>query len=215
MDRQFDIDPAEFHERKRRRIAKMNAAAPPPAKPAPTSAPGIHEVATFLPGRLEFEHELDNDAEDLVKDLEFGMCMEYGGDQIAEDEHDLDVKARQKWAEERQAAATAGKGPMKGLVNGTVNGYHLHGDVVKRESQSQSQSQSKSEDDNANGNGEDDGADEITQPPPIETPDSLAFKLTLLEMYAQRVEKRLEAKAIMFDRGLLEYKKVLPHHIIL
>ncbi|KAL4267447.1 Transcriptional adapter 2 [Pleurotus pulmonarius] len=208
MDRQFDIDPAEFHERKRRRIAKMNAAAPPPAKPAPTSAPGIHEVATFLPGRLEFEHELDNDAEDLVKDLEFGMCMEYGGDQIAEDEHDLDVKARQKWAEERQAAATSGKGPMKGIVNGTVNGYHLHGDVVKRESQSQSQSQSKSEEDNANGNGEDDGADEVTQPPPIETPDSLTFKLTLLEMYAQRVEKRLEAKAIMFDRGLLEYKKM-------
>ena len=51
-------------------------------KPAPTSAPGFHEVATFLPGRLEFEYELDNDAEDLIKDLEFGLVYQFGGDTI-------------------------------------------------------------------------------------------------------------------------------------
>ncbi|KAJ8515560.1 hypothetical protein ONZ45_g7047 [Pleurotus djamor] len=204
MDMKFDIDPAEFQEKKRRRIVKLNAAQPPPAKPAPTSAPGIHEIAGFLPGRLEFEHELDNDAEDLVKDLEFGICLEYGGDALPEDEHDLDVKARAKWQEERQLGAmVGGKGPMKGLTNGAVNGYHTNGNAVKHEPSNPTPSQPKSDDD-----GNEDAEDEITQPPPIETQESLTFKLTLLEMYAQRVEKRLEAKAIMYDRGLLEYKKM-------
>lgn len=237
MDLNFDhIDPADFHERKRRRISEMNATAPPPPKIAPTSAPGIHEIATFLPGRLEFEHELDNEAEDLVKDLEFGVVLEYGGDEILEDENDLDVKARLKWEEEKKAGIgasvpltpiyIAGKGPvpMNGvMLNGVVNGYHLsstpvpapvplvNGDSVKRDAQL------KSDDaDMANGMGSEDGTaavegediEEITQPPPIETPDSLKFKMTLMEMYAQRLEKRAESKAIMFERGLLEYKKV-------
>ena len=51
-------------------------------------------------------------------------------------------------------------------------------------------------------------AEEPVMPPPTETTKSLEFKLTLLEMYNQRVRKRHEAKALMFDRGLLEYKKV-------
>ena len=45
-------------------------------------------------------------------------------------------------------------------------------------------------------------------PIPFETGPSLDFKLTLIEMYMQRLAKRREAKALMFDRGLLEYKKV-------
>jgi transcriptional adapter 2-alpha len=197
----------------------MNATAPPPPKIAPTSAPGVHEIATFLPGRLEFEHELDNDAEDLVKDLEFGVCLEFGGDEIIEDENDLDVRARIRWEEERSGTWTGstgksilgGKGPMpvNGLVNGVVNGYHppaVNGDVVGRKSQSKSDDVTMT---NGNGSGDEDGnVEEPTQPPPIETQDSINFKLTLLEMYFQRVGKRLESKAIIFDRGLLEYKKV-------
>lgn len=213
MNQEFDTDPEEFHERKRRRISTMNATAPPPPKVAPTSAPGIHEIATFLPGRLEFEHELDNDAEDLVKDLEFGICMAYGGDQIPEDEEDADVKARIKWKEEHQLAAgngvsgrgkkLPGKGFLKGpkTINGKTNGYHGNGNshIVKQESK-----------DIANGTtSQDEEAEEPTQPPPYETEESLKFKLTLMEMYMQRVEKRLEGKALIFNRGLLEYKKVL------
>ena len=54
---------------------------------------------------------------------------------------------------------------------------------------------------------DDEAIDEPTQPLPLETKDSFTFKLTLLEMYFQRVEKRLENKSFMFDRGLLEYKR--------
>ncbi|KAF8058803.1 hypothetical protein FPV67DRAFT_1565566 [Lyophyllum atratum] len=210
MDREFDIDPEEFQERKRRRISTMNAM-------APTASKGIHEIATFLPGRLEFEHELDNDAEDLVKDLEFGVCLEYGGDEIPEDVDDLDVRARQKWREEVKQAAQkvipvrgktlpAGKGLSKGpiSINGKTNGHHGNGDLVKQESLTKSGDIVM-----ANGTGsQDEEVEEPTQPPPFETPESLKFKLTLIEMYNQRVEKRLEGKSFIFNRGLLEYKKM-------
>ncbi|RDB25100.1 Transcriptional adapter 2 [Hypsizygus marmoreus] len=215
MDLEFDIDPEEFQERKRRRISTMSAMAPPLPKVAPTSAPGIHEIATFLPGRLEFEHELDNEAEDLIKDLEFGVCLEYGGDEIVEDEDDLDVRARRKWEEDHQrppengrTKTVPGKGPVKGMMmNGKTNGHYGNGDVVKQESRPKSEDAVMA---NGTGSGaqDDDAPEEPMQPPPIETKESLAFKLTLMEMYAQRIEKRLEGKAFIFNRGLLDYKKM-------
>lgn len=184
----------------------MNDQEPPPPKVAPTSQPAVHEIATYLPGRLEFEHEVDNEAEDLVKDLEFGVVSDYGGDQLPEDENDLDVRARVKWEEEKRSGVFtgfrdpslhAGKGPPP--VNGSVNGYHVNGDIKKVKSEDVSM---------INGNGDDEAADEPIQPQPYETKDSIAFKLSLLEMYFQRVDKRLETKAVIFERGLLDYKKV-------
>ncbi|KJA20037.1 hypothetical protein HYPSUDRAFT_43652 [Hypholoma sublateritium FD-334 SS-4] len=210
MDLEFDIQPDVFHECKRRRITDMNDQEPPAPKAAPTSLPGVHEIATFLPGRLEFEHEVDNEAEDLVKDLEFGIVSDYGGDQIVEDENDADVRARAKWEEEKRLGiapsrqtisppmATAGKGPPP---NGMINGYHLNGDIKKVKAEDISMA-------SATGSADDEAVEEPTQPQPYETKDSLTFKLTLLEMYFQRVDKRLETKAVMFERGLLDYKKM-------
>ncbi|KAJ7285589.1 hypothetical protein C8J57DRAFT_1117992 [Mycena rebaudengoi] len=223
MDLKFDISPEEFQEKKRQRISAMNAIPIPPPKIAPTSAPGIHEIATFLPGRLEFEVELDNDAEDLVKDLEFGVCLEFGGDQIIEDENDLDVKARVRWEEDKRNGVVPGssvvvaerkvshkgKGPMptlNGSLHGTANGVRP---TINGNTTTHAQQPPHSEDVvMANGTATADEEEEVTQLPPVETQQSLTFKLTLLEMYAQRVEKRLESKGLMFDRGLLEYKKM-------
>lgn len=203
MDLDFEIDSSLFQERKRRRISTMNTVASVP-KPAPTSAPGVHEIATFLPGRLEFEHEIDNEAEDLVKDLEFGVCLEHGGDQMVLDENDNDVLARIKLEEEKRKGkdgglSTNGIDVSFVLVNGN---YVADGPPnVKKEAHTKGDSQDNPADVDAN-------AEEPTLPPPFETQDSLNFKLTLLEMYRQRIEKRVEGKAIIFDRGLLEYKKV-------
>ncbi|KAF9023968.1 hypothetical protein BDZ89DRAFT_1102588 [Hymenopellis radicata] len=207
MDREFTVDQTEW--------TKL----PSPVKPTPVSLPGIHEIQGYFPGRLEFEHEIDNEAEDLVKDLEFGVCLEWGGDEIIEDENDLDVKARQRWEEERRNpqplpppplsydinGRIPGKGPapMQGIVNGVVNGFHPPSES--------SSVRPKSEDrDGANGtaSGDEEEVEEVTQPPPVETKESLAFKLTLMEMYAQRVKKRLDGKAVILDRGLLEHKKM-------
>ncbi|CAK5279404.1 unnamed protein product [Mycena citricolor] len=207
MDLTFDIPPDEFQERKRKRITEMNAMPISAPKPAPTSAPGVHEIATFLPGRLEFEHELDHDAEDLVKDLEFGVVMDYGGQDIPEDENDKEVLARIRWEEERANGITtfpvfpferrSVSSPVPAINGSGSNGVQANGENKHTEDQ-----------ETANGTNNTDDDEEPTQLPPFETEQSLAFKLTLLEMYFQRVDKRLEGKGLVFDRGLLEYKKL-------
>ncbi|KAI9447163.1 hypothetical protein F5148DRAFT_988207 [Russula earlei] len=218
MDLSFDIDHSEFQERKRRRISNMTVA-PPLQKVAPTSAPGVHDIATFLPGRLEFEHEIDNEAEDLIKNLEFGLCMEWGGDSIPEDEDDHDYKTRMRWKEEQKekdhdqemvfvsqnclvngAVHNNGNGLTLNGVNGASNGF------VKKDKELKKDKDTPGPDDN--GDGAEEESEENMPPIPFETQPSLEFKLTLIEMYTQRIAKRREAKALMFDRGLLEYKKL-------
>ncbi|KAH8118937.1 hypothetical protein DFH11DRAFT_1561971 [Phellopilus nigrolimitatus] len=216
MDQSFDVDPSLFHERKRRRISSMTAAvtSSKPA-PAPTSAPGVHDIATFLPGRLEFEHELDNDAEDLVKDLEFGIVREFGGDEMPIDEADVDVIARSRLDEERRKGKERQKANVGGdwreqsadgvdVMAALMNGYDVangHAEVRREKLVKEDGKDGK----DGEGAGE---VEEPVLPPPYETRDSINFKLSLLEMYNQRIEKRLENKAVMFDRGLLEYKKM-------
>lgn len=204
MDLHFDVDASEFQERKRRRISNMNTAPAPTPKVPPTSAPAVHEVATFLPGRLEFEHELDNEAEDLVKDLEFGIITQYGGDSIP-----FDDTAPPPPPSEKSDSAVSNPGgstldsinQSQSAINGGANGHTAL--VNGSAGNLKPEPVDKSADDD-----EDAEAEENMMPPPIETDDSIAFKLTLLDIYASRVEKRRENKTIMFDRGLLEYKKV-------
>lgn len=66
----------EFQARKKRRIEERTEAAKtaPPATPKqkPTaSVPSCHEVQGFMPGRLEFETEFANDAEEAVQHMTF------------------------------------------------------------------------------------------------------------------------------------------------
>jgi len=50
--------------------------------------------------------------------------------------------------------------------------------------------------------------DEPYLPLEPETQASLDLKLCLLNMYNEKIDKRLETKAVVFDRGLLEFKKL-------
>ena len=189
----------------------MNTAPAPSPKTPPTSAPAIHEIATFLPGRLEFEHELDNEAEDLVKDLEFGIVTQYGGDSIPFDDTAPPPPPTEK---PDPVVPNPGSTPKsvarsQNVVNGDVNGHTplVNGDVTNPKPEPVDKS--ADDDDDAE-------TEENMMPPPIETDDSIAFKLTLLEVYASHVERRHESKALMFERGLLEYKKVrwLPREAV-
>ncbi|KAG1805847.1 uncharacterized protein BJ212DRAFT_1449524 [Suillus subaureus] len=153
-DIEFNIDQDEFQASKRRRMSTMTTSLPPPHELAPTSAPGAHEIATFLPGRLEFEHELDNEAKDLERS---GIY-----------ENDADVRAWAQTLEERKLSQPPVNG-VSGIVN--WNGYLPMN----------SDSRVKSEE---------------------------PFKLTLMGMHNQRLDKRREAKVIMYERGLLDYKKM-------
>lgn len=73
----FDTMPKEeFQARKKRRIEerKETAKSAPPATPKqkPTaSVPACHEVQGFMPGRLEFETEFANEAEEAVQHMQF------------------------------------------------------------------------------------------------------------------------------------------------
>ncbi|CCH46384.1 Transcriptional adapter 2-alpha [Wickerhamomyces ciferrii] len=72
MDKDFsNITSTEMSKKKKRRLdERRNAPLPPPRKPT-ASVPLCHEVQGFMPGRLEFEHEFENDAELTVKDMVF------------------------------------------------------------------------------------------------------------------------------------------------
>lgn len=76
-DRTFaTISREDFQARKKRRIdaRKKEAADSTPTAPKKkptTSAPACHEIQGYMPGRMEFETEWDNEAEMAVKDLFF------------------------------------------------------------------------------------------------------------------------------------------------
>lgn len=71
-----DIPREEFQARKKRRIEERKEAAknalPAPPKQKPTaSVPSCHEVQGYMPGRLEFETEYYNEAEEAVQHMQF------------------------------------------------------------------------------------------------------------------------------------------------
>ena len=71
-----DVPRETFQVRKKRRIeerkeeAKTAAPATPKQKPT-ASVPACHEVAGYMPGRLEFETEFANEAEEAVQHMHF------------------------------------------------------------------------------------------------------------------------------------------------
>ncbi|GBC03752.1 hypothetical protein RclHR1_00530027 [Rhizophagus clarus] len=80
MNVKFNIDDETMRERKRRRVltAENRSQNPPPKvsqKPL-QSLPANHEITGFMPNRMEFEHEYDNEAEHVVKDLEINELQD-------------------------------------------------------------------------------------------------------------------------------------------
>ncbi|KAI9678254.1 MAG: Transcriptional adapter ada2 [Caeruleum heppii] len=88
----------EFQARKKRRIEQRKEAAKtaPPATPKqkPTaSVPACHEVAGYMPGRMEFETEYFNEAEEGVQHMQFDP-----GDGMNPRTEDLDPEVELKLA---------------------------------------------------------------------------------------------------------------------
>ncbi|KAK2746642.1 Transcriptional adapter ada2 [Myotisia sp. PD_48] len=96
---QEQIPKEEFQARKKRRIQERKdaAKAAPPATPKqkPTaSIPACHEVQGYMPGRLEFETEFANDAEEAVQHMQFepGDGLNANGEMDPEMELKMTVK---------------------------------------------------------------------------------------------------------------------------
>lgn len=99
-----NVSADEFHQNKRRRIADLRSkqAGLPiggttkggqPPKPLVSAPTSHHELSGFMPGRLEFETEHEQEAEVLTKDMEFGKVYRFGGELLPSEEQALGGKA--------------------------------------------------------------------------------------------------------------------------
>lgn len=192
----------------------INGLALPTGTPAPlVSAPTNHEVAGFMPGRLEFEHEIDNEAEMPVKDMEFGLVFKYDGDKQPEAKPSV-VKP----AEDEEEEADAADGDAKGGDDVQVkqeNDDDEEKPSIETETEADRNGTGSKEKEKKKRKGkekaaEDEEADEAgpEQVVEIEDEDELEVKLALLDIYFSKLDKREDAKNLIFDRGLTEYKKV-------
>ncbi|KAK0544259.1 Transcriptional adapter ada2 [Tilletia horrida] len=270
MDYIPDITPDQFRQRKRRRIEKLRdsqAAYVPPKLSKPlVSQPTHHsEIAGFMPGRLEFEYEYEHEAENLIKDLEFGRVYKYGGDLIPGDKDVAEAATAAIAASISGAAASDARTQRTGQVvsmrgaapsankndassapagDGDVSMDVAEGDSQAASSLPASQATSAAragdasqsvpngvsipaptpttaagtaaadttETDNAAGAS---AAAAAGGEPPVDdkTPDwdedeaDVELKLTILQMYNERLDRRARKKDFIFERNLVDYKK--------
>lgn len=178
IDQDFDpTDPEPFQARKKARLEELQSRPIPLPPPKPlASAPTCHEIGGFMPGRLEFEHEWENEAEMLIKDMEFGRVYHFGGEDQPAAVDPPPTENVGSTADKQQAASgEAGQGePEVEVVEPTppVDEKPLP-----------------------------DGEKEGDEPE-----DELDLKLSILEMFNERYDKRMAAKDLIFDRGLINYK---------
>lgn len=73
MNKDFgNVHPLEFLKlRKERLNFRKNQPLPPPKTKPVASVPLCHEIQGYMPGRLEFDHEAENEAEVPIKDMIF------------------------------------------------------------------------------------------------------------------------------------------------
>lgn len=260
------IDADEFQKRKRRRIdtirdenasnvAKAKAATaaaaaatangtPVPAVSTPkplVSAPTSHsELAGYMPGRLEFEYEYEQEAETLVKDMEFGKIYQWGGEEIPGDEILLEdkKKGKQKEVEEETGGDVemkdGGKKPTDGneathpaLAASSRSaapppGAASEGSVVAAATSStEDPSSSATAAAPTSASAEPPTSQHPNPAAPLADPDDkapdwdedladLKLKLEILDMYNERLDRRARRKDFVLERRLTEMKRVSP-----
>ncbi|QLG72821.1 hypothetical protein HG535_0D05300 [Zygotorulaspora mrakii] len=67
----IDVSQEDFLEQRRQTIEKFREKPLQPLRKPMASVPSCHEIQGFMPGRLEFETEFENEAEGPVKDMVF------------------------------------------------------------------------------------------------------------------------------------------------
>jgi transcriptional adapter 2-alpha len=158
-----------------------------------------------MPGRLEFEHEVENEAEMAVKDLEFGLVWRYGGDQQPES-----VPAPVFDEDAEEAGGDKSRAEPKKEVKVKVEPEH-EGVAIASDEEADVKPDIHVLGGNGAGGEKATSRGEAKEIPPgleVEDEDELDVKLALLEIYFSKLDKREEAKEIIFDRGLTEHKRV-------
>ncbi|PKI83739.1 Ada2p [Malassezia vespertilionis] len=212
----YDI-PIEDFQRERceriERLREMQAAFVPPKPPAKplVSAPTSHsELAGFMPGRLEFEQEYEQDAEHLVKDMEFGRVYSFGGDQMPNEYDALGAQGATQGHARMEASGRGGPvtQPSQEEVAETLaeaqepqaadaaNTGEADGEAGAKKSGVLSEQEEKAAEQT------DDRA-----PDWDEDPMDLELKLAVLDMYDEQLERRAQKKHFLFERNLVDYRR--------
>ena len=221
MQENLEVDHEEFQARKKARIKELRkpqsrssildmemltvfVALPPPGPPM-VSAPTNHEVAGYMPGRLEFEHEVDNEAEMAVKDMEFRLVYKYGGDEQPQAKivHPSEDDDEEESDRDEKGSSKNLKAKEKGTSEVNVKEEPREDSQPRASSSRLAGSASPTKPDiKGKGKGRADPQDEM------EDEDELEIKLAMLDIYFSKLDKREEAKDLIFDRGLTDHKRV-------
>ncbi|TKY86460.1 hypothetical protein EX895_004609 [Sporisorium graminicola] len=198
------ISQDEFQRRKRRRVETLREAqasySPPKSAKPLVSAPTNHsELGGFMPGRLEFEHEYEQEAEHLIKDIEFGRVYEFGGADMPSEWEALGSKATQGHA--RMEASGRGGPTSKKATQNAEDDKEANADEEADEQQSAADAKDKDKDKDKDAEPEDKPFDWD------EDPTDLHLKLTVIDMYNERLDRRLRRKHFMFERNLVDYRR--------
>lgn len=197
----------EFQRRKRRRVETLREAqasySPPKSAKPLVSAPTNHsELVGFMPGRLEFEHEYEQDAEHLIKDIEFGRVYEFGGADMPSEWEALGSKATQGHAR-MEASGRGGPTSKKATQNAEDDKDGNAAAAADEEAEEQSAADAKEKE-------KDKDKDAEPEDKPFdwdEDPTDLHLKLTVIDMYNERLDRRLRRKHFMFERNLVDYRR--------
>ncbi|GHJ85252.1 hypothetical protein NliqN6_1654 [Naganishia liquefaciens] len=210
MKAKLDITQDEFLSRKRARIEKMRQPAPIPLtaiEQTKASAPTNHEVAGYMPGRLEFEHEVDNDAEVVIKDMEFGLVYAYGGDEQPEapTKGDKPIVVNDKPVTSSKALPSSSTKPSEGEKGKPGSSDEELKDVSKIDDK-EKEPAVKPDAEESDGEQENEA---VLQPGMhLEDEEDLELKLAALEIYYEKLAHRQEVKDFIFDRALMDYKRM-------
>lgn len=166
-----------------------------------------------MPGRLEFEHEVENEAEVVIKDMEFGLVLAYGGDEIPDvpTKGEKPVAAPDKPAVSSKALPSSSKKPEKKEAEKTKT---TSADVemtdvsvqVAEEVAVETQEPSNAKQETEDSEGEQDTG--LQPGMHLEDEEDLELKLATLEIYYEKLQRRAEVKDFIFDRALMDYKRV-------
>ena len=150
-----------------------------------------------MPGRLEFEHEVENDAELAVKDMEFGLVWKYGGDEQPASQPSRPVDAGDDNDEGDDDETETQEGDVK-VKEEPMDDVQAHAEGSRSRQSSSALPSTKR------------GKGKAKAEPvfDVEDEDELEVKLALLDIYFSKLDRREEAKDLIFDRGLTEHKRV-------
>ncbi|KAJ1020690.1 hypothetical protein NDA16_004082 [Ustilago loliicola] len=198
------ISQDEFQRRKRRRVETLREAqasySPPKSAKPLVSAPTNHsELAGFMPGRLEFEHEYEQDAEHLIKDIEFGRVYDFGGADMPSEWEALGSKATQGHV--RMEASGRGGPTSKKATQNADDDKDTNAEEEAAEEQAAADAKDKDKDKDKDAEPEDKPFDWD------EDPTDLNLKLTVIDMYNERLDRRLRRKHFMFERNVVDYRR--------